>query len=154
MSSPFTRRQYLTAAGAVVAGTALSIKAKETLDGSRPKMPYRGRRNAGLQTAEPLVTDTDVSTDPSDPDSYAALVRTREEADERYRVDYLRNEYDTDVSQLYTVDYETEFVAIIGYVLPSNRHLDFAGQEYEDGTLYTSNEITESRGPNHPKSTI
>ncbi|PSQ50899.1 hypothetical protein BRD15_00650 [Halobacteriales archaeon SW_6_65_15] len=146
MVSSFTRRQYLFGAGgAVASGALLTNKVREILDEDRQNVPYRSRRNASFQTAEPVVTDTDISIDSPYPDSYAALVRTQEEADERYRVDYLQEEYDTDVSDLYTVDYETEFVAIVGYVLPRSRLLSLFEIEYEDGTLYTTHEITDSR---------
>lgn len=146
MVPSLTRRQHLIGAGAVVAGASITVKAKEALDESPQDMPYQSRLNAGLQTAEPIVTDTDVSTDSPYPDSYAVLIRTQEEADERYRVEYLREEYDTDVSKLYTIDYETEFIAIVGYVLPKKRRLNLTGQEYEEGTLHTTHEIIDYSG--------
>lgn len=145
MDLSFTRRQYLIgASGVVITGALLANEAKETLPGGRQSTPYRIRRNAHFQTAEPIVTDTSISIDSPYPNSYAALVRTQQEADERYRIEYLKDEYDTDVSGLYTVDYGTEFIAIVGYVLPRNRLLSFSGDSYEDGTLYTSHEITDS----------
>lgn len=146
MVPSFTRRQYLIGAGAAVAGASLTVKAKKALDGGRREMPYQSRLNAGFQTAEPIVTDTDVSTDSPYPDSYAVLIRTREEADDRYRVEYLREEYDTDVSKLYTVDYGSEFIAIVGYVLPKSHRLNLTGQEYEERTLHTTHEITDYSG--------
>lgn len=146
MVASFTRRQYLFGASGVIAtGALLPNKAKEILNGGYQNTPYRSRSDAYFQTAEPIVTDTGVSIDSPYPDSYATLVRTQEEADKRYRIEYLEEEYDIDVSDLYTVDYETEFLAIVGYVLPRNRLLSLSETEYEDGTLYTTHEITDSR---------
>lgn len=145
MSPPVNRRKYLLGTGALLGGATITVAENEVV-GGRPGVPYDSRRNAGFATDEPVVAGVDVSLDSSTPDSYAALIRTRAEADERYRVDYLQEAYDTDVSQLYTVDYETEFIAVVGHVLPKSKNLDLTGTSYENGTLHTSHRITDSSG--------
>lgn len=141
-----TRRQYLIGTSGVIAtGVLLTNKTEKTLERNPKNLPYQIQRNAQFQTAEPVVTDTNVSIDSPYPDSYTALVRTRGEADDRYRIENLKEEYDTDVSDLYTVDYETQFIAIVGYVLPRTRRLNLSSVKYEDGTLSTTHEITDSR---------
>jgi hypothetical protein len=146
MPPSFTRRQYLFGAGgAVVSGAFFTEKVKKILEQRYQDKPYKIQSDANFLTAEPVITDTDVSTDSASPNWYATLVRTQEEADKRYRVKYLKEEYDIDISGLYTIDYETEFLAIIGYVLPKNRLLRLTEDEYKDETLYTTHEITDSR---------
>ena len=151
MSPSGNRRDYLLAAGALLGGTSIAVGAGAVVSDVGRGMPYESSGGGTVKTEEAVVSDIDISLDSASRDSYAALIRTQKEAEERYRVAYLRDECNIDISSLVDVNYETEFLAVVGYILPKKRNLSLDDDAYEDGTLRASYEITDSDGLNDPR---
>lgn len=138
-----SRRQYLIGAGALVSTAPIIAAANEYLSGHTPYDLYQ---EANFKTEEPVVRGTNVSTDSQTPDSYAALIRTQKESDQRYRVEYIQKGFDIDVSKLYSFNYNTDFVAIVGLVLPKRYMLEYEGREFDNGTLRPKYKVHKSSG--------
>lgn len=130
-----SRRQLL---GTALAGTTLGLAGCGALD-ANPSVTY----SASATTDEPLLTDVDLALEAAYPQQYAGVFGPETYRD-RLRWDYMESVSPPLFSDLDTLAFDGEFLAVFGMVLPLSRRLSVGSPSVAEDTLELAFTVEES----------
>lgn len=104
-----------------------------------PRVTFAGN----VSTEEPLIENSDFSTEAAYPHYYSALVES-ENATDKIRWEYIRQEIPQFVDELRETDFGSEFLLFFGMVLPPTKQISAGSTFYKDNTLISEYQIEES----------
>jgi len=136
-----TRRKVLasSAISGLVFGTAGCLS-QDFLGDQDPNFDFSGN----VSTDEPLVENAELSTQAAYPNHYSELIGS-DDATEKIRWDYIRQEVSQIVSILEETDYDSEYLVFFGTVLPRTKQLQPGPTSSEDGTLRFGYRVDDKR---------
>lgn len=136
-----TRRKVLasSALSCLAFGTAGCLS-QDLLGNSVPNVDFSG----DVSTDEPLVENAELSTQTAYPNHYSELIGS-DNAAEKIRWDYIRQEVSQIVDKLEETDYTSEFLVFFGMALPGTKQLQPGPITSEDGTLQFGYRVDDKR---------
>lgn len=130
-----TRRDLITksALSTAVIGVSGCLGRVVNEFGNRPRVTFSGN----VDSEEPLVEDTGLSTKDTYPYHYSKLITSKQAEEKEIRWEYIEQELPGFVDDLEGTDFDSEFLLFFGLMLPRTRQLQSGPTSIKDGTLHT-----------------